>query len=538
MTGTRVLAGAAGPADGRPVLRRGLVLHQSELGLLIEGTPRRQLVTGEDVDLLARLLALLDGAHREDDICAELGTEPAWLSRALEFLRHSRVIEDGRGDVGGIPEHALPYLSRAVAATGVYDHTAQAAQALAGAVVLLAGEAWWAAATAADLRESGVGTVACCAPEEAAAHLPGTGPGESRCLAAVLDDPADPAGLERVASACADRGVPVLRFARGPGFAELGPAFRRGYTACPACFRRGYEATFGPAGAGAAGGDARPEPGQAELISGLAAQEILARLAHLSVPVPPRVLTRMTGPDYRRESFSVLPERDCASCCGPAGAAGPWLSEWEAEAAPAELAVPDALLLTGHSRLTEILRPSADLHTAPRWALPATASRSGDDRARLARLLADAAGGLAPGAPPADLYLVADAGLGDLPGTVYRYDRGSGDVVSVRSDPVGTAEFLATTDLEPAGVDLVLILTAARGRLRGPHELAAVRLAHLEAGRAVMRVCAAAWAQQLAVAPASAWGPDLAGHLDLAPGSECVTAVLGLAFGKDVASCR
>jgi hypothetical protein len=548
-------------STGLPVMCRGLVVCPSPLGLLIEGGPRRQLVSGASADLLARLVALLDGTHCAPDICAELGLDEALLWQALEFLDDGELLDDiaaGTLCSDRVPAHVRDYLSRTAGRTGAPELGYSAADLLAGAAVAVVGEAAsqpLVLAVTACLAECGVGTIVGCDPDELAARMPERNAATSRLLVGVCDEPGHADRLDDVVSLCAQRGVPVLRFARTAQHVEIGPAFLDRYTACPACFRRGYPGTFDE-GAGQQPDNPHGTPapcaaGTDELAAGLAAQEMLAIVANLSRPTSARSMLRIAIPSCAAECFDVIPEPDCPSCCRPETTTGPTdadcIDEWKAGAVPAELAL-TGYALAGAISLADLRATLHEPTSMPRVPLPSPRNGTASQDARLAAELigsvhqgrADRRAGPegekrdGSDAPPIEVCFMIDSGLPGIPGTIFRYDGSAGDAVSVRADVVSITEFLASTDLDPGLADLVVILVAQVARLRSRHGDRAPRVTQIEAGRIAMSLANLAAGHGLSASVATNWGDQLPGYLELNPAAEAIAAVLSFSSSGEM----
>src|SRR4029453_4148772 len=71
----------------RPRRRRGLVVRHREDHLIIDGTPKRQLLRGGAATVLVpKLLGLLDGVRDHNALAAELGVSSTVVFKALALL--------------------------------------------------------------------------------------------------------------------------------------------------------------------------------------------------------------------------------------------------------------------------------------------------------------------------------------------------------------------------------------------------------------------------------------------------------------------
>jgi SagB-type dehydrogenase family enzyme len=547
MSRATVTAGAD-PAR-RPRVRRGLALAPLSDGVLIEGGPSRQVLTGTAASsLLPRLLPLLDGQRSCEQIRAQLSLSAPHLDQLLSLLSQRALLEWVRPDRASAPapEHVTTYLSRTLSVTANRRSTEDLGDELASATVLLAAPPRLAGSIAADLEETGVGTVTIAGPGQlAGARCEGSG----RCVAAVYDDQAGRDAFDEFVTACRDRDLPVLRFSGTADTAEIGPVFYGSDTACVACFRRSQEpAEDGIAGSGVTG-----------ILAGLVTSALLAMVLGQAEAIAPRRLLRTWLPSMLTDSYDVVPELDCGCCVGGTApqddASRDCLAyEWRMGKVPVALNADGAPSPAERQRLAALLREREDLPSAPRHPLPdqahvpspGAAYAGGLDESVLAGMLVRTAGFRPPPDPPGaqaasrrwmasggnmasvTVYLATETGLFGLPGTLFRYDDIGHEVVSIHADRVPLAEVLAGTGLDAAPTDLVIVLTAAVGRLRKKYRDLAWRLAHLDAGCAAMQLRTVAGGYGLRTTFAAAWPAQLGQTLELDPHSEIVTAVAGI----------
>ncbi len=528
-----------------PRLRRGLAVAAVPDGLLLEGGPSRQLLTGAAATaLLPRLLPLLDGTRDPELISAELMLGRPQLGQALSLLNGCGLLEwvQPAGPTGFGAQHVATYMSRTIGVTGSSLSADDLAEQLASAAVILVAPPALAGPIAADLTETGVGMIHRCAADEVAG-LVGQIPG--RCVAAVFDDPSEQAVLGTVAAACRGHDLPVLRFSATAGQVEVGPAFSATETACVSCFRRSQAGAAAAAGAaGAAAGSA------AGLLAGLVTSGVLGLLTR-QPPVPaPWKLVRTAIPAPDTEVFDVVPELDCASCAGGTPpqhpAAGELLAyEWRVANVPAALAPVSASTPAEREFLGAIQRQRESFATSPRHRLPAQAQVAGPvrclDEAVLAAMLARIAGFRDAADPDSRrwapsggnmasvaAYLCTGADLFGLPGTIYRYDDIGHQLLSVHASRVSLRRILDGTDLDPQRTDMAVVLVGAAGRLWQKYGDFAWRLVHLDAGCAALQLHLVAASYGLPVTFASSWPRQLAELLELVPGREVVTAVAAI----------
>ena len=554
-----------------PVLRRGLLAVPVAAGLLVDGGSRRRLLKGSALapvlPVLPRLLRLLDGAHDPASVGAELGLDRAPLDEFLALLAECGALEPARGiprrSTGSEPaEHVTTYLSRMTRAAGGYRGGAELAAVLAGCAVLVVAPAPLAEQIAADLTESGIGSVpvAHAAAQVSAAALR-TAASADRRVAAVFDDSAASSGGDDLAAAitrCHEHGLPVLRFACGPGHLEVGPAFfPGGHPACASCFRRGYQAMAWP------GPAADDEPGQPPpvhplaadgVLAGLVTTELLALLTALTAPAPARTLVRLSVPRYHSERYDVTPELGCPRCGGSPAAcdatAAASVYEWLEGSEPSELIeqrpTPTAAELRA---LGKRLAERYAMTSGPRRALPASGPGGLTDP--LAEDMLRRVTGWRPAAEPGaaarlepdgitsvDLYLLTNGDLADLPATIFKYDGPARELAGVCADPVPLADALASTDLDPSVLGFALVLVAAVGQARHRFGTLALRLSHLDAGCVAAQLSAVAGGFGRRLHFASTWSRELADLLDLDPARELVAAVVGVERPKEGPECR
>jgi SagB-type dehydrogenase family enzyme len=534
-----------------PLLCRDLVVVPDADGVLIEGGTRRHALRGSGASLLVRLMPLLDGSSDAPAVCSALDLTQRQLWQAIRALDRCGLIEDP----GGTPHAAdevLDFFSRTLRSSGGYRGCAELFDELATAGVAVVGETPFGAALADDLLGSGIGVVVTSeTPDPAALDR------IRRCdrrLVIGWDDPARPDLLAATVAWGRQAGVRVLRVAADDIAVEIGPQFWWPYSACLTCLCQGRHDQGWPTGrasAGAAG----------SLAAGLAATEVLTALARIDVPATPRQLTRIPLSTLVSERFLVIPCPDCPSCVTltpgvqetvSVATAYEWQMEWlhsdldsRRPEQPDDVERIDALqtVRTVPDYLPGIPLPP-DEQTSPCWTAfgeagsptPLTGELLGSLLARTAGLRKghEDAGALRRWAPTGgnlasvECYVVSDRRLVDLPGTVFRYDDLDHRLVAVRADPVPVAEALADTDLDAVEHDTVLLLVAGVRRLASKYQSFGSRLAHLDAGCAAAQLLAVATAHGLPTRLASTWGTGPARTLELLPGQEVVTAIVGL----------
>ncbi|WP_406148624.1 hypothetical protein [Streptomyces sp. NBC_01012] len=531
----------------RPALCRGLVLVEVPYGLVVEGGPKRMLVSGEAASgFLSTLLPLLDGRHDVDELCSLLAADPADLTRALELLDDWGVLEPGgrtqEEQREGVPEDTVAYYSRTAALTGGHASAESVLDELSRSHVLLVAEQRLARMLMEDLAVTGVGRVStgdsgCAVPRDCDLVVVADRPGAAGCLA------------DWVAAAWADR-VPVLRLAARDGAVEVGPLFWPGRSACVCCFRRGG----GPVGA--AGGDEM-------LLASAAVMEVLAVLAR-TTPVRTlgaRVRTATGG--VRTERHLFAPDPSCTVCGdGRDGAVGD--ARWLIEAYERQLALPPGrltpmppVLAPRRHQVRQASRRRALPYTSPAVLLPGPprSGRPGRDLGRaggpvraLAEILPQVVGPTAAcdvgrgqdedGPVSVAAYVMTDLLGQELPGQVFRYDDLDHRLLSLRADSPPWRQAVLSAGPDVAGLDAVIVLVADAGALAAEFGDSAWRLGHLDAGVAAMRLALAAREAQIPLACGLGWSEFLPAVLELDPTRESVGAVAGLVGGSGLREVR
>ncbi|GAA0802221.1 hypothetical protein [Spirilliplanes yamanashiensis] len=444
-----------------PALRRGLAAAVTARGLVVEGGPARQLLTGAAATtVLPGLLPLLDGRDPAA-VAAAAGLTEAQVAQALDLLARRDLLAPPQP---AAPEPAAAWLARTA--------TAGTAARLAAARVAVAGDGPLVAALRDDLTASGVALTA------------------DATLVVDLGGGAAP----RVPRA----GGAVLPVAVTATTVRIGPLLDGPGSACAGC----AAAPAAPAGAGpdlvdlAAGAG----PDLVDLAAGLAGAEVLALVAGVGHVTTWRTRVVHDAVAGTAERETVLPRPGCPHCTLAADSDAA-RAEWLAQPPPPGLAPARRSAEAGGADVRDraLRKRHHDHAAAPRVAddphLPLLAAVAGES---------------------VDAYLLTDR-------RVARYDDLRGDLISTRADAPPLADVLAGTDL-PAGTAAVLVLVAAAGRLYGRHDLAAFRLALLDAGAAAHRAAA----HPVGVTAAGRWTGAVGELLELRPEHEVVAAVLGL----------
>jgi SagB-type dehydrogenase family enzyme len=560
-----------GPPGRWPRLRQGLVLAQASGALLIEGGPSRQMLTGAAAgSLLPRLLPALDGQRSPEEICTEFSLGRAQFDQAAKLLSERGLLEWVRpGNAAGFgAEHVAAYMSRTIGITDGCLSADDVAERLAVASVLVVAPPALAEPIAADLSETGVGTVRILPPGQAAG-----GPTDvsGPCLAAVFDDPDHAAVLDEIVMAWRPHNLPVLRFSGTAGYVEVGPVFCGLDTACIDCFRRsrdtGDESRVED-GADESGAPAAStaDAAAAGVLAGLVTSALLGLLARQAPAPVLKLLTRTTLGPALTESYEVIPGLECASCAGgtppqDAVSRNVLAYEWTVRKMPPSFEPVDAPTPAKQSYLLSLQRQRDQFPTCPGHRLPGQFAVDGPGPARpahrvgeaaLAGILTRTAGFRSAGDTAATgtssrrwapsggnmasvaVYLVTDADLFGLPGTIFRYDDIGHAILSIRADDIALARFLDETDLDASRTDVAVVLVGQAGRLGQKYADFAWRLTHLDTGCAALQLSLVAACYGLRATFASAWSARLNDMLELERHSEVVTAIAGLSADCDL----
>lgn len=529
-----------------PRLCKGLAIVTAEDSLLVEDGRRRNRFSGMAVtSALNPLLPLMDGRRGEAELASASGLSAATVSQVVGLLDECGLVEYPQPGPPA-PKHVATYLSRTIDATSGYRSAEELLAVLATSSVVLVGKDPAADQVAHDLDEAGVGTVR--RHTDVAVALPQLVGAAGRALVVVFDEPDHPQLLMTAVGAA---GAAVLRCARTNSSAQVGPLFYSDYTACPDCFYRGWrdlrEGDPAVDGSHRAGADTE-SAGVGSLLAGLAGIEILAVLAGVTEPTSVRRMTTVSVPDHATQQWLVTPYRDCPTCVKQLSVDGEGAYaeqyEWQMERPPQALAWAGHPPRSERQRHEALQRNRADFPLSPRRALPPEKNPSASSRPLLPALssvMRRVAGFRSPASESmarwtasggnlgsTEMYTVTDDAVFDLPGTVIRYDDMTDEAVAVHADRVPVARCLEGTGLSSDGVDAVIVLVAAVGRLANKYGWFAYRLAHLDAGCAAVSLAVTAAGCGLSTCFAAGWPDDLAELLELEPGREVITAVAAL----------
>jgi hypothetical protein len=555
-------------------LCRGLVVLPIDDGILFEGGPTRQLLTGAAAtSVVPRLLPLLDGRHTVAQVAAVMELTPGQARQAVALLDRCGLLEwYGDQEVGTptSPPNVATFLSRTVNAARTHRNASQVLAELDDSVVTLVVPRLMAEPLREDLLTTGVGRVLVTSDPEALGELDLDGVATStHGLVVMLDHPGWRCAFTRLERGCRDRNIPMLRFATRVGHVEIGPMFCSGYTACYSCFSKGCESM---------GWEKVDDPDRVlerarvlstsrdSLAIGLVAAETLAILAQVTAPTCLGSLTRISVPDLTRERFSLVPSAGCRDCGGWTGPRSEvteliFAYEWLHQATPPGLDSAPPGPVDQPAQAEDPEKPDVDWFASPRHRLPdgpvvrrpassgsvepadgEGSSATERDELVLADILWRVAGRrgnaacaptIGPRAPAGDgppsvqVYLLTEPGqFRDAPGTIFKYDGVRHELITVRSDMPPWRHYLAEVDLAPNRASVALILVGAVGQAFHRHGELGYRLAHLDSGAAAVQFVAMFGQAGIKVSFASGWDVRMPELLELRPEHEVITAVV------------
>ncbi|MFE0735564.1 tpaE [Streptomyces sp. NPDC058855] len=512
----------------RPRLRRGLSLHHTPEALVVEGTPKKQLLRGAAArDLLPRLLPLLDGSRGHEDVAGALGIPATTVFKALSLLWTCGLIEEAAppesaARAAAVPAPTADFLSRIGDSTGANHAWEEALDRLARARVEVFGTGPLAAAAHRHLTDSLV--------RAATGTDPGRGPAPGTTLAVAAGlGPDDSAAL---AASCALAGVPLIRLALTGRTAHLGPYVDLAFTPCLAC-----RTAEDPA-------DDRPAlPGDADLAAALFARDLFALLSR-STPGPlPAQWRTVDLADLSQQRRSAATRPGCPYCSAAPGgdpADPPLAARYEAAIAfpPREYA--DGKAHQAHYKPSNIALQNDEKTWPVAAAVPLP-------EPPLELLRSPRPTGL--GDATAALLLAVTAGRrAVLPGRVQRWTASGGNIGSVvahlvvRDVPglrpgvygyVASAHRLALLSADPGAVPgeapLTVVLTGDFTKVAKKYSAFALRIVLLDAGCATATLRAAAHALDLPCAVRTRWDdPAVGAALGIDPDLEPITTLVDL----------
>ncbi|MEV4946234.1 nitroreductase family protein [Streptomyces sp. NPDC053755] len=514
----------------RPRLRRGLSLHHTPEALVVEGTPKKQLLRGAAArELLPRMLPLLDGSRGHEDVADTLGIPAGTVFKALSLLWTCGLVEEAASPerasrAAAVPAPLADFLSRIGDSTGANHAWEEALERLARARVEVFGTGPLADAARRHLAGSLVDTTAGT----------GTRPAPDSTLVVVAGP--DPASSAALAASCARTGVPLIRLALTGRTAHLGPYVDLAFTPCLAC-----RTAEDPAD------DRAPLPGDADLAAALFARDLFALLSR-STPSPlPSQWRTVDLADLSQQRRSAATRPGCPHCSAAPGepVAPPLAARYEAAIAfpPKEYA--DGKAHQAHYKPSNIALQNDEKTWPVAAAVPLP-------EPPLASLRSPAAPEDRPGAPDARttaLLLAVTAGRrGVMPGRVQRWTASGGNIGSVvahlvvRDVPglepgvygyVASEHRLARLAADPGAVPgeapATVVLTGDFTKVAKKYSAFALRIVLLDAGCATATLRAAATALGLPCAVRTRWDDlAVAAALGIDPDLEPITTLVDL----------
>ncbi|MEU1864560.1 hypothetical protein [Streptomyces gardneri] len=521
----------------RPRLRRGLSLHHTPEALVVEGTPKKQLLRGAAArELLPRMLPLLDGSRGHEDVAEALGIPAGTVFKALSLLWTCGLIEEAAAEAtasraAAVPDALADFLSRIGDSTGANHAWEEALDRLARARVEVFGTGPLADATRRHLADSlmdmgtSSGTGTSSGPDIGTALAPA--PGSTLAVAAGLDPDASAA----LAASCALAGVPLIRLALTGRTAHLGPYVDLAFTPCLAC-----RTAEDPAD------DRPPLPGDAELAASLFARDLFALLSR-STPSPlPSQWRTVDLADLSQQRRSAATRPGCPHCSAAPGdpVAPPLAARYEAAIAfpPREYA--DGKAHQAHYKPSNIALQNDEKTWPVAAAVPLPEPPLAALRSPSPALLDDRT---------AALLLAVTAGRRALlPGRVQRWTASGGNIGSVvahlvvRDVPglepgvygyVASEHRLARLVADPGAVPgeapLTVVLTGDFTKVAKKYAAFALRIVLLDAGCATATLRSAATALDLPVAIRTRWDDlAVAAALGIDPDLEPITTLVDL----------
>ncbi|MEV6674682.1 nitroreductase family protein [Streptomyces sp. NPDC051162] len=235
-------------APVRPALCRGLVLLPIEGGLLVEGSPTRQILRGTATrDLIPKLLPLLDGTRDQAEIAEAAGVPVEHVAQVVALLYTCGLLEEGDpsgthpadgAEAGSGAAHAARYWSRSLDSTRVNRNTAEVLDRLRGTRVAVAGDAGFGAEVTELLVAAGMERTAQVdaslflteVPSPFLSGVPSEFPSDGRpdLVVALTEDSST--SLSGVAAWCAEHDVPLIPARLTDGMLDVGPYIDTNFT--------------------------------------------------------------------------------------------------------------------------------------------------------------------------------------------------------------------------------------------------------------------------------------------------------------------
>ncbi|MFE7295113.1 nitroreductase family protein [Streptomyces sp. NPDC057579] len=214
----------------RPALCRGLVMLPIDGGLLVEGSPTRQILRGQATrDLLPKLLPFLDGKHEQDKIAELAGVPSEHVAQVIALLYTCGLLEEGdlsgenpadSTETGSTATQAARYWSRSLDSTRVNRNTAEVLARLREARVVITGDAELGGLVSHLLLDAGMTHTR----QAASSLFDGAPPTEVPAPDLVIASTENSStGLHDIASWCAEHGVPLIPVRLQDGILDVGP---------------------------------------------------------------------------------------------------------------------------------------------------------------------------------------------------------------------------------------------------------------------------------------------------------------------------
>jgi bacteriocin biosynthesis cyclodehydratase domain-containing protein len=565
-------------------LCEGVAVVRVANGIVLEGGPKRQLITGSSASVLAeRVLPVLRHPSSPSRIATETGLSAGATTAVLTMLRDRGLLEEGLAAEPTAAEKALgedtrAYLSRTMEARPAeHRAVAQVAATLADSCVLHVGDSPVADRICADLLSSGLGRV-----------LRATAPEDPDDEIRFLSSQPRLVVLLPAAALLADWNVPegaeVLRYGEVDGRLEVGPLFGRVGTPCPACFTTGH-ARWSEANREAESEAASDTPvpaqdprllqaGLHDLLAASVVAQVLALLVGTADPTCTDRVTVLEPGTLATRDYVVFAEPDCPECvpasCGiaDAGSAAEHYEEQVSKALVELQRGPDISRAKAEryraaaaKRIKFTTAPRLEL--VPRERIPALrgsitsawldGARPGeaddvpdapdlpDDEAVLSGILLRTAGrhesdpATRRWAPSGgnmgsvELYLVSERPLFSTPpGTLLRYDDAEHRLLVPHTDRIDVVAVRERAGLPEPNPIALLFLTGAVWRQYEKYRRFSYHLAHLDAGCALSQLFATAGGYGRRMTASLDFDPGLADLLELSEKDEILTAVVGL----------